>query len=81
MYVESRVSIASKRGKTAILGWRPTVLPAGCWERLPDALASREVRPHDDYRSGHCSWNWWVIVTVISVGVARRVERQKTFCN
>jgi len=78
MYVEPRVSIASNRGKTAILGWRPTALPAGCWERLPDAVASREVRPH---RSGHCSWKRWIIVTVISVGGARTVERQKTFCN
>jgi len=66
MYVEPRVSIASNRGKIAILGWRPTALPAGCWERLPDALASREVRPHGDYRSGHCCWKRRIIVTVIS---------------
>jgi len=76
------VSIASNRGKTAILGWRPTALLAGYWERLPDALASREVRPHGgDYRSGHCSWARRVTITVISVGGARMLERQKTFCN
>jgi hypothetical protein len=76
MYVEPRVTIASNRGKTAILGWRPTALPAGCWERLPDAVASREVRQH---RRGNCSWKQRIIVTVIRIAGVRRVERQEDF--